>query len=49
MQRVTVRIRVNGYGGDAFVPCGANDSNGDLTAVGDQYLGERAGGLFRFC
>ena len=37
---ISIEFGVDGDGGDAEFTTGANDSNGDLTAVGDQNLGE---------
>jgi BirA family transcriptional regulator, biotin operon repressor / biotin---[acetyl-CoA-carboxylase] ligase len=40
VQRIAIEFGVDGDSGDAEFAAGANDSNGDLTAVGYQYLGE---------
>ena len=48
MHGVSIGIRVDGHGGDAFVACGADDAYRDFTAVGHQNLGHGAhvsGGL----
>jgi len=42
VQGVAVRVRVDRHGGDAFIACGADDAYGDLAAVGDQHLAQRA-------
>ena len=38
MQRVAIEFGVDRDGGDAHLAAGANDANGDFTAVGNQYL-----------
>jgi hypothetical protein len=58
MQRIPVRLCVNGDGGEAFIPCGSDYADGNFTTVGDQYLGDALGhsklllslrSLARFC
>src|SRR5699024_3218732 len=43
--RVAVRLGVNGDARNAGVLACANDTNGDLTTICDQYLGQRSTGL----
>ena len=40
VQGVAVEVGVHGDGGDAELPAGADDPDGDLAPVGDQDLGE---------
>jgi hypothetical protein len=53
VQGVTVCVRVDGNGGDAFITGGADDAHRDFTAVGDQHLceGRLCGtcGLLQIC
>ena len=43
---VAVDLGVDGDGGDAHFLAGTHDSDCDLAAIGDQYLGEHGRGLY---
>ena len=40
MQRAGIGVGIDGDGGDAHAPRGADDAAGDLAAVGDEDFGE---------
>jgi len=48
VQRIAIRFGVNGHGGDAQFFAGADDAQGDFSAVGNEYLLEHDLSLGRF-
>lgn len=47
VQGIAVRVCVDGYGGNAFVPGCSDDADRDFATVGNQDLGKRAGNGLR--